>query len=883
MMEIRENLEELKAKVDLVSFFEHQGVKFTKQHGDEYSGLCPFHNDKKPSFFVNRKKRVFKCFGCSAEGDIFEAVKLLMHCDFKKAVSYVSGFAGTGRCSPLVTEQRKEPVIQLVEEPVSNVTLDTAADHYHKQLYRIKEAVRYLDDRKLNDPAVLSMYGIGFCDGSLSELLSNGQREYFQNKGIIGAKGKEHFLKCITFPVTDERGAVVGMYGRSVDPNAKAPHLYLKGKHKSVFNRKASRVYKEIVLVESIIDCLSLVVMGIQNVQAIYGTNGFTDEHLAILKADRIKTVILGLDSDDAGREAATHLKEKLIKAGFEVKTIAPPGGKDWNDYLLLDGTAAEIKAIIEKAEVFRPEPGEEVVLEKYSGKYVFTFPSGETFDVIGFKEDALGSCKVVLKCSYYDRLHCDHIEMYSFRRREDFAKQMEYVLGIPQEKGTDRLLTILKRLEAIREERYKQGEKPQAEKSLTEEERKLGLSFLMNPNLFDELKKDLELTGCIGEDANKIMLYLAITSRIRKNPISIYILGRSGGGKSWLARSVLKLVPEDGKIIISSASNEVLYYMEDGLMHKAVMVGEFEGAEKIEYTLRELISESIISKLVTLKDAETGQFGPAHIKSKGPISLISTSTSPNLNPENLSRCIILHIDESPEQTKRILRYQRLSRSKKGYFMQFEAEKIIRKHHIVQQMLEDILIFNIFEDELDFPVIMLLFRRAHFNFLLAIEITAFVLQLQHEVKQLKAPDHKSKVVRYIETDLRDYTIAYNLMMEGIMENMLDELPKNAKDLHRIMLLMVNDKAKRTGKAKESIYLERRQVAEYSGWSAKQVRTYMNILLRYEYLEIVAGRHPGQRHKYRVLPVHSQIRELLNQIPTPEEMKKRLEAKKRAHE
>ena len=97
MMEKKENLEELKSKVDLVLFFEHQGVKLTKQQGDEYSGLCPFHPDKKPSFFVNRKKQVFKCFGCSAKGNIFEAVKLLMHCDFKKAVSYVAGFAETGR------------------------------------------------------------------------------------------------------------------------------------------------------------------------------------------------------------------------------------------------------------------------------------------------------------------------------------------------------------------------------------------------------------------------------------------------------------------------------------------------------------------------------------------------------------------------------------------------------------------------------------------------------------------------------------------------------------------------------------------------------------------------------------------------------------------
>ena len=359
MMEKRENLEELKSKVDLVLFFEHQGVKLTKKHGDEYSGLCPFHPDKKPSLFVNRKKRVFKCFGCNEEGNIFEAVKLLMHCDFKKAVNYVAEFPETGRCSPVLIEHKKEPVIQIEEDPVSNVTLGTVAEHYHKKLFKSKTGITYLTKTRKIDAKLINRFKIGYADGSLLKIISNGQKEAFIALGILKTteKGRiwESFSNCLTFPIFDDAGKVIHFYGRKANPAADHPHLYLSGRHISIFNRKASHVYDTIILVESVLDCLSLITMGFENVQPLYGVGTLTEEHIRILKDDRVKTIILALDNDAAGRNGCEKHKTTLLNTGFSVKVITPPSGKDWNDCLLAGTSKEDVLKLIEEAEVLTP------------------------------------------------------------------------------------------------------------------------------------------------------------------------------------------------------------------------------------------------------------------------------------------------------------------------------------------------------------------------------------------------------------------------------------------------------------------------------------------------------------------------------------------------
>ena len=139
------------------------------------------------------------------------------------------------------------------------------------------------------------------------------------------------------------------VWPRKID-DRKLKHLYLSGVHRGVWNRKASKVYDEIVLVESIIDALSLVRIGVENVQPLYGSNGFTAEHMQLLKDDNVKTIVLALDNDDAGRKATEKLKAKLLTEGFTVKTIFPKLSKDWNEELLAGLDRETFKLLVGEA-----------------------------------------------------------------------------------------------------------------------------------------------------------------------------------------------------------------------------------------------------------------------------------------------------------------------------------------------------------------------------------------------------------------------------------------------------------------------------------------------------------------------------------------------------
>lgn len=278
------------------------------------------------------------------------------------------------------------------------------------------------------------------------------------------------------------------------------------------------------------------------------------------------------------------------------------------------------------------------------------------------------------------------------------------------------------------------------------------------------------------------------------------------------------------------------------------------------------------------MKDPVSGAMKTGYVEAYGPISFISTTTNPDINPENLSRCLILYPDESPEQSRRIKKYQdRLRGSKQGYMLKAKIEEVMKKHHAVQQLLEDVVIFNPFADEIEFPVIILKGRRVYINFLTVIDMVTFVYQKQREVKHF---EFKGKRIEYIECTIDDYRIAYNIMMSGILENMLDTMPKSAKDFHEILKAKAEKKAKAEGKDPKNIHITIRDMLEFTGWTPKQVRSNREKLLEYECLERVSGFSRGEKHKYRVIRRSDFIKKLLGQIPAPEDIEKRISGKEK---
>jgi hypothetical protein len=427
-----------------------------------------------------------------------------------------------------------------------------------------------------------------------------------------------------------------------------------------------------------------------------------------------------------------------------------------------------------------------------------------------------------------------DRGELYSHKVRLRIAKQIHCKFGLPVEEVEDRFLKIIKRLQ--KEKILDQDKKTERKVELTKEQKKAAEKFLYNPDLVKELLRDLTIMGLVGEDMNKLLLYLIMTSRKIADPLSAYIIGRSSGGKSWLVKRAALLMPPGSWIMVNSSSDQALYYTGKDLIGKLVILGEFAGADNIEGELRQILSDGKISRMVTMKDPVSGAMKTGYVEACGPIAFISTTTNPDVNPENLSRCLVLYPDESPEQSRRIKKYQdKLRGSKEGYMLKAKIEEVMKKH--IQQMLDDIVIFNPFVDEIKFPTIILQGRRVYINFLTVISMVTFVYQKQREIKSF---EFKGKQIPYIECTTTDYRIAFNIMMSGILENMLDSMPKSARDFHELLKTKVLEAAKAERKDPKNIHITVRDMLEFTGWTPKQVRRNREKLLEYGCLERVSG-------------------------------------------
>ena len=185
--------------------------------------------------------------------------------------------------------------------------------------------------------------------------------------------------------------------------------------------------------------------------------------------------------------------------------------------------------------------------------------------------------------------------------------------------------------------------------RSLLAEAQKL----LHDPALLYRVFKATRAAGVVGEEENALLLYLAMTSRLLANPVSVSLQGESAAGKSWLVTRVAKLLPKECVEDRSRLSPQALFYTDMDLRHKVLYIAELVGGIPGDYAIRLIQSEGIITAEVTKRD-EKGMFSTQKYSKEGPTAIITTTTRVELNPENASRQWSLFIDDSPEQTRRV-------------------------------------------------------------------------------------------------------------------------------------------------------------------------------------------------------------------------------------
>ena len=321
-----------------------------KRSGRNYFGLCPFHNEKSPSFSVSPDKQIFHCFGCGVGGDVFAFVSKISGMNFYETVQTLAERANITLPSldnniDTAKEQLKQKVYKVNE---------FAAEYYHKKLYEktSKEAQEYVKKRKLSNET-LQAFKIGFSgnfDELYQELIKQGFNETeILESGLVNKNnnGKyiDRYRKRLMFPICDARGKIIAFGGRVLDDskpkyiNSPENVVYSKGRHLFGLNvAKKHNIKQRLLVVEGYMDVISLHQRGIPNVVAALGT-ALTESQGYLLRNNTEK-IILSFDSDEAGQNAINRSINILENMGCDIRILQMEGAKDPDEYVLKYGSA---------------------------------------------------------------------------------------------------------------------------------------------------------------------------------------------------------------------------------------------------------------------------------------------------------------------------------------------------------------------------------------------------------------------------------------------------------------------------------------------------------------------------------------------------------------
>jgi len=356
----------VKQQADIVKVIEGY-IRLRKAGAQNYTGLCPFHKEKSPSFSVHAVRQFYHCFGCQASGDVFSFVAKIENVGFPEAVRIVAGKCGI----PLPKREFSSPEEAAgARQRAKLLELhETATAWFEEQMRGPEGAVarEYLAGRGLT-PEGIKAFRIGYAPDSFNALRDRlsgmADQETLRICGLFAAKEHEdgslgpiydRFRKRVTYPICNESGRVIAFTARTLETGDKAGAKYINSPETPLYSKSlvlfnldkactAIRQMEFALLVEGQMDCISVYLRGIQNVIATSGT-AFTEQQVAILKR-HTSQVVVNFDPDAAGLNAAEKSIALLTEEGFNIKIVTLDGGLDPDRYIRERGVEAYTAAL---------------------------------------------------------------------------------------------------------------------------------------------------------------------------------------------------------------------------------------------------------------------------------------------------------------------------------------------------------------------------------------------------------------------------------------------------------------------------------------------------------------------------------------------------------
>ena len=609
---------------------------------------CPFHTDKNPSLQFSKEKQIATCFSsnCSAGTmDVISLTEKKLNLSTHEAINYLK--TRLGEIQPV------KPV-QAQEAPNYQANFDQMQSSFLSS----STARTYAENRNLDR----NQLAIGY--------------NAFKSPKFTYLRG------CITFGLRNENGEVVSLYGRSIKDNDKARHYYTANR-KGLYPSYPSREARHLIITESIIDAATLLslkeITQDYELLALYGTNGLTTEHVhAIQQLEELKEIILFLDGDPAGKAAnekhGKYLEELLPQV--KISIVETPENEDINSIaqghtpevftqLLKDrvfftsGETKEVQPVITENKM----PAEALGLNTSNPNNLTYATETANYQIKGGIRKDLDSLKVTLVIAHptSKQKSRNKLDLYEDKQTEKVAREAGEKLNLRTDLLENDLYTLTDLLDQYREERISTEENEEAKQVIvSQEEKEQCLTFLKQPNLLSKINELIGKSGVVGEQDNRVFLFGIASSYKMQDTLHALIQGSSGSGKTHLLATIMDFMPPEDTISLTRVTESSFYnYGKYELQNKLIGLEDYDGLEeKAELAFRELQSKGMISSSTSGKNEQTGEISGFIKEVYGPIASLSATTKGEVYEDNMSRCFLVAVDESHEQTQRIIHYQ---------------------------------------------------------------------------------------------------------------------------------------------------------------------------------------------------------------------------------
>jgi len=869
---------QIKQQLEITTLAEHLNIQINTK---TKRALCPFHSDKTPSLQFSKGKQIATCFSSNCNAGTMDVISLTekkLNISTHEALNYLTKLITNQAPS---NNKKQTPMIEsptLISSQDQINTFKEVFSYFETAFLASGSAQSYAKQRMLNIKTLTIGYNAGtFHHGELNntELISTYQKLGLLNKTNSGYTS--FGLASLVFGLRDKQNKVTGMYFRAVEPRPSKfknrkfeKHLYLKNRT-GLYPNYPNPNTQKIILTESIIDAATLqsypeALEGYE-ILALYGTNGLTSEHtLALSQLVNLEEIILFFDGDNAGTQAnkkhsvylqdlfpsvkisiVETLEDEDINSIAQAHDLSRDNGKpEIFTKLLKERTVFKPKTLVKQASSETVSPSERLsskreqssrsyekeknslpngLITSNPNKITYQTDTAKYYIKGGIRKD-LDSLKVTLVIEHneYKSKSRNKLDLYEDKQTDKIARESAEKLGLRADLIEFDLNTLTDLLDEYRESTALTNSEEKREVIIPKEQKDKCFKFLKSKKLLFNINDLIGKSGVVGEESNRLFLFGIASTYKMENTLHALIQGSSGSGKTHLLATIMDFMPPEDTINLTRVTESSFYnYGEHDLSNKLIGMEDFDGLEeKAELAFRELMSKGEISSSTSGKNEHTGQIS-AYVKTVyGPIASLSATTKGEIYEDNMSRCFLISVDESAEQTQRIIKYQNsraagLIDTKKGKEIRDFLRDCIR-------LLKPLDVINPFANRIDLPSEAHKIRRLNELFQSYVKQMTLLNQYQRKI------DLQGRLI----TDKQDVRIAVEIMFDSIILK-VDELDGSLRLFYERLKEYVQAKSKGSRSVGTSYEFEQREIRQEFRVSKSQMQRHINNLLELEYI------------------------------------------------